>query len=288
MILTQMTPLKQRLIVSSIGTFIVLITIFLAPVPIFKPLFSLAVAFMIGTAMHELYNIAQAKGWQPAEKLGLVITFLYTSAVTIGTQYPAIKMLPESTLLFSLLICFSYYFIKGTNPLINLSLTFFSIAYLVVPLTCMISIVYFFSESGAQDGRLWLLYLIAVAKMTDTGGYFIGRQFGKQKLAPYISPKKTWEGALGGLCAAIVTSFIVTALAFIFDGAFIITFWQNLLLSICIGVVAQCGDLAESLLKRDGGIKDSSHLPGLGGMLDIVDSLVFTAPLVYIFLKIYV
>jgi len=285
MILTQLTPLQQRLIVSTVGTLIVWVSIYFALTPAFKPIFTLAIIAMIMTAMNELYRIAEVKGSQPARTLGFVITIVYTTAVAISTQFPIASTLPEITLLGSFLACFLYFFIRTTPPFINLSVTIFSIIYLIIPLSCMIRIVYFFSENGLQDGRWWLLYLISIAKMTDMGGFFIGKKFGKQKLAPYISPKKTWEGALGGFCFAIITSLLMTLLARVLDVSFLLTLWESIWLGACIGVVAQFGDLAESLLKRDGGIKDSSHLPGLGGMLDIVDSLIFAAPLVYVFLK---
>lgn len=287
MILKQLTPLQQRLTLSSVVTLFVLFIIFLSPVPAFKPIFVAVIAASIGMAMWELNNIARAKGLEPAEKLGITMGVLYAFSVALSTQYSWARLIPELVLLFSLLSIFLYYFAKGVSPFMNLSATVFSIAYLAVPLSCMILIAYFFEASDQQDGRWWLLYLVAVTKMTDTGGFFIGKQFGKQKLAPYISPKKTWEGALGGLCCAIATSLIIKIIAVIFDGAFSITLWQSLWLGAVMGIVAQCGDLAESLLKRDGGIKDSNQLPGLGGMLDIVDSLVFTAPLVYIFLRAY-
>jgi phosphatidate cytidylyltransferase len=152
----------------------------------------------------------------------------------------------------------------------------------------MIRIAYFFSENSVNDGRWWLLYLLVVTKMTDTGGFFVGKKFGKEKLAPYISPKKTIEGALGGFLAGILSSVAIMFLASIFDpGAFGLTFAQSIWLGAGISLCAQIGDLSESLLKRDGGIKDSNQMPGLGGMLDIMDSLVFSTPLVYIFLKVY-
>lgn len=287
MILNKMNPLQQRLTVSAIGIFLMLVIIYLSPVPAFKPLFTLLIAATIGVAMWEYYDIARAKGLTPIKRLGIALATLYAVAVALSTQYPAAKELPEIALLLCLLGCFLYFFASGTSPFINLSTTFFGIAYLAIPLSCMIRIVYFFSQTGAQDGRWWLFYLVTVTKMTDTGGFFIGKKFGHNKLAPYISPKKTWEGAIGGLCLATLTSIIITLLAFVFDkGAFHLNFWQSIWLGIWIGILAQCGDLAESLLKRDGGVKDSNQLPGLGGMLDITDSLVFTAPLVYIFLKI--
>ena len=286
--LNQMTPLQQRLTLSGIGTTIALLVIFLAPVPAFKPLFTLAIGATICVAMWELYQIFKAKGLQPATKAGISFGALYTIAVSLSTQYRFAEMLPEFILLIALLSCFLYYFTRGQSPLQNLSATVFSLAYLAVPLSCMIRIAYFFDPHSIDDGRWWLLYLLVVTKMTDTGGFFIGKNFGKEKLAPYISPKKTIEGALGGFFAAILSSMAIKFLASIFDpSAFNLTFWQSIWLGAGIGLCAQIGDLSESLLKRDGGIKDSNQMPGLGGMLDIVDSLVFSTPLVYIFLKVY-
>lgn len=285
--LSRMTPLQQRLLLSSVGSAVALLVIFLAPVPAFKPIFTAVIAAIIGVAMWELYRIFLAKGLEPAMKAGILFGVLYVLAVSIGTQYQAAQMVPEVVLLVCLLSCFLYYFSRGKSPLQNLSATVFNIAYLAVPLSCMIRIVYFFNDADPQDGRWWLFYLIVVTKMTDTGGFFIGKKFGREKLAPYISPKKTWEGALGGFFAAIAASVAITLIAFTLDnGAFSLTLWQSLWLGAGIGICAQFGDLSESLLKRDGGIKDSNQVPGLGGMLDIVDSLVFTAPLVYIFLKV--
>ncbi|MEI8365882.1 MAG: phosphatidate cytidylyltransferase [Parachlamydiaceae bacterium] len=287
--ITNLTPLQQRLTVGGIGTLISLVIIFLSPIPAFKPFFTTIIAATICVAMWELYQIYRAKGLEPAVKVGLTFGALYAFATAIATQYVSAVMLPELILLISLLSCFFYYFSRGSSPLFNLSATMFGIIYLAVPLGCIIRVAYFFSQNQLQDGRWWLFYLIAVTKMTDTGGFFIGKQFGKEKLAPHISPKKTWEGALGGLCAAIFASIAIKwiATAFFDANAFGMTWWQSIWLGIGIGIFAQCGDLSESLLKRDGGVKDSNQLPGLGGILDLVDSLVFSSPLVYIFLKVY-
>jgi len=286
--LEKLTPLQQRLAVSSVAIFISLLAIFMAPVPAFKPIFTLLIAGTIGMAMWELFQIFKAKGLEPASKAGIFFGVLYAVAVAVSTQYKAAEMLPKFILLISLLCCFLYYFSRGKSPLQNLSATVFSLAYLAVTLSCMIRIVYFFDDHAVQDGRWWLLYTLVVTKMTDTGGFFIGKRFGKEKLAPYISPKKTKEGALGGFLAAVVCSFVLMLLAKIIDyGAFQMTLWQSIWLGAGIGICALIGDLSESLLKRDGGIKDSNQVPGLGGMLDVVDSLVFSAPLVYIFLKVF-
>lgn len=284
----QLSQLQQRLVVSVLGTILTLICVYLSQEPAFKPVFTAAIATTICMAMWELYQIFKAKGLEPAVKAGITLGACYTIAVAIGTQYRGAKMLPEFILLLSLLCSFLYYFSRGSSPLQNLSSTIFGIAYLAVPLSCLLRVAYFFSYSGAQDGRWWLFYLLFVTKMTDTGAFFVGKRFGKEKLAPYISPKKTWEGALGGLAAAIVSSVAIKLISSLFaSGTFDLTLWQSVWLGAGIGVFAQFGDLSESLLKRDGGIKDSNILPGLGGILDIVDSLVFSAPLVYIFLKVY-
>jgi phosphatidate cytidylyltransferase len=285
----KLTPFQQRLTVSLIGTILTFIVIYLSPVPAFKPIFTAVIAATICVSMWELYQIFRAKGLEPATKVGITSGAVYTCAIAVATQYPAATMLPSFILLLTLLGCFAYYFSRGSSPLQNLSATIFGIAYLAVPLCCLIRVAYYFAQSGTQDGRWWLFYLLAVTKMTDTGGFFVGKKFGKEKLAPYISPKKTWEGALGGFFTAIVSSVAIKLLSSIVDnGAFGLTLWQSVWLGAGIGFFAQFGDLSESLLKRDGGIKDSNILPGLGGILDIVDSLVFSAPLVYIFLKVYV
>ena len=106
-------------------------------------------------------------------------------------------------------------------------------------------------------------------------------------MAPYISPKKTWEGAIGGFFASLITSlFIYFLVNYLYEVPPInLSLFHSIWLAGVLSVIAQFGDLSESLLKRDVGVKDSNSIPGLGGMLDVVDSLVFTAPLMYIYLK---
>jgi phosphatidate cytidylyltransferase len=293
-----LSAFQQRLIVGGIATLLAILAICLSPIPLFKPLFTAIIAGSISIAMWELFKIAEAKGFTPAKKLSIALGCIYAASIAICTQYgnaqvPLAKFLPQVTLFCSLLFCFLYYFIKGDSPFTNLSITIFSLAYLAVPLSCMISIAYFFQGSQMPEGRMWLLYLLLVTKMTDTGGYFIGKKFGHRLfghrlLAPFISPKKTWEGAIGGLGLSMVTSclFAITLQA-VKPSAFQLALAHSIWLGAMLGIIAQFGDLAESLLKRDAGIKDSNRLPGLGGILDTVDSLVFTAPLMYIFLEIY-
>lgn len=129
-------------------------------------------------------------------------------------------------------------------------------------------------------GWQWLLTVLAATFAADTGAYFGGRIFGRVKLAPRVSPGKTVEGVLGGLLLALAAVFFLRA--FIFRE---MTVGDGLWVAGIAGVLGPVGDLAESLLKRSVGVKDSSHLlPGHGGILDRVDALLFTAPAVYWYL----
>jgi phosphatidate cytidylyltransferase len=137
--------------------------------------------------------------------------------------------------------------------------------------------------SDGRWGMLAIASLIATVKMSDTGQYWMGRMFGRHKLAPAVSPGKTWEGALGGVVFAVGTAWLVFALSgrsgiAVGDIVLITSF------AIAVAIAGIVGDLAESMLKRDAGVKDSSAwMPGFGGVLDLLDSLLGAAPVAYIF-----
>lgn len=283
----RMNNLQQRLVVGSVSTACMLFAIYLSHTPAFSSIFVLLIAAIISLALWEYYHIAQLKQLQPLSKIGLIGTVAFTCSTFLSTQFEQAQLLPHIVFGLTLASGYLYYFIKGTDPLVNLAVTLFGFVYLTIPLSFLILINYFSANPTVVDGRWCLFYLLTVTKMTDTGGYFIGKRFGRTKLSPGISPKKTWEGAIGGLCTSILASVILYAIFnhFFQHSPFDITLWQSIWLGALISVTAQFGDLAESLLKRDTGVKDSSHLPGLGGVLDIVDSVIFTAPLMYLFLK---
>jgi phosphatidate cytidylyltransferase len=288
MIFNKMSHLNQRIIVSGLAICIVLLSVYLSSFAYFRPLFLLTVSAIIGGAVWEYYQMSKSKGCRPLDIFGIVSTVAYVVAVFLSTQNSEVRMLPEATLAIVFALSFAYYFAKGSSPILNLAVTFFGILYLAVPLACFVNINYFFLPDATQDGRWWLVFLLLVVKMTDIGAFFVGKTFGRTLLAPSISPKKTWEGAVGGLITGLFSGlifYLVTSYAFA-SSPLDITFRSAFWLSLCMSLIAQFGDLAESVLKRDAAIKDSNQLPGLGGILDIVDSLVFTTPFVYIFLKI--
>jgi len=135
-------------------------------------------------------------------------------------------------------------------------------------------------------GVPWLVMFIGTAKLTDVGAYLIGRQFGRHKLAPNVSPLKTIEGSLGGLVFGVAAAFVC---AWIVKHRYPLqsvgAFWNVFLFGLVVSSAAQLGDLAESVLKRSAGLKHSaSSIPGFGGVLDLVDSLLFSAPVALLYL----
>jgi phosphatidate cytidylyltransferase len=130
-----------------------------------------------------------------------------------------------------------------------------------------------------EAGRDWVFLALFATFGSDTLAYFIGKAFGRHKLAPGISPGKTWEGAIAGLIGGVVISVLFTLDTPL---QLPLSYWQAVLLGVLISVFGQLGDLAESLLKRNTGVKDSGSLmPGHGGLLDRMDSVVFAGAVVY-------
>ena len=123
----------------------------------------------------------------------------------------------------------------------------------------------------SQDDALALLAVMGLVWVADIFAYFCGKAFGRNKIAPAISPGKTWEGAAGGMVCVLVYMTVVQAMGWLPDGSW----WKLMLLSVVLTVISICGDLLESWLKRVAGVKDSSQLlPGHGGVFDRVDSLI--------------
>jgi phosphatidate cytidylyltransferase len=149
--------------------------------------------------------------------------------------------------------------------------------YICIPLTLLVLIDF------RPLGHMWIFYLLVVIIATDTGAFYAGRTWGKHKLHEQVSPKKTWEGTVGGFftgTAAGVLFFAYTGIHPVNATAFIVT--------AIMGTAGQLGDLIESMLKRNHGVKDSGKLlPGHGGILDRIDSLLGAAPVLYLYLALF-
>ncbi len=189
----------------------------------------------------------------------------------------AIQILQVITIFVHLLLIKDL-FSEKTIPLFNTKrfiLTTFYISSSFVFLICI-------ANNGYQFTPLLLLGAFILVWVNDTGAYFIGKNFGKQKLFSSISPKKTVEGFLGGLFFACITSYFI----FQFTGTLNFTYW--LILSIIVSVFGTIGDLIESKFKRQAKVKDSGVImPGHGGLLDRLDSIIFVAPFFYLFLRMF-
>jgi len=137
-------------------------------------------------------------------------------------------------------------------------------------------------RDGSELGRDALFLLLAILWATDATAYFVGTKLGRHPIVPQISPGKTWEGSLAGIVGGVLAGAFITALLPFLPNGTVLTFRQVVPMAVVVSVVGQIGDLCESVLKRDLGIKDFSGLiPGHGGVLDRFDSLLITAPLVY-------
>jgi phosphatidate cytidylyltransferase len=133
--------------------------------------------------------------------------------------------------------------------------------------------------AGPADGDLRVLVTLAGVVLSDTGGYIAGSIMGRHPMAPTVSPKKSWEGLLGSLAAAAIGGAVL--LQVLFD----VSLWKGAVFGVAIAIAAVLGDLGESMIKRDLGVKDMSRLlPGHGGIMDRLDSIVLAAPTAYVLL----
>jgi phosphatidate cytidylyltransferase len=160
--------------------------------------------------------------------------------------------------------------------------SFAGILYGSVVLTTLALLV----RDAGISGKYWIVLTMLLVWLSDTGAYFAGKAFGKHKLYEAVSPNKTIEGSLGGMAASIAAAFLFNYL-FAFDDVWtLLQPWQVLVLAIPANVLAQLGDLSESLIKRAHDIKDSGTIiPGHGGILDRIDGLIFASPWFYVFFK---
>ncbi len=141
---------------------------------------------------------------------------------------------------------------------------------------------YMVAIRSSPGGRNWVFLALFATFASDTAAFFVGRTWGRVKLEPSISPAKTWEGSIGGICGAIVMTLLFTLPTPLQVN---IPWWEAAILGLLISIFGQLGDLVESLFKRNMGVKDSSRLlPGHGGLLDRMDSVVFAGVLVYYYM----
>jgi phosphatidate cytidylyltransferase len=173
-----------------------------------------------------------------------------------------------------------------TAPLETMAYTLFGLLYVAWLFNFMTKIVYVIPRTaqGNTLGQFYVLYLVVVTKFADMGAYLVGSRIGRHQMMQHISPSKTWEGFAASLVFAVTASCLMIFL--MPHHLAWLNFFHGAILGFLIGFTGVVGDLGESIIKRSTGVKDSGALlPGIGGMLDLIDSLLFTAPLLFFYLR---
>lgn len=244
------------------------------------------------TGLIEFYNMVQKKGFICFKEWGvfgglllMVSTFFYLSGLLGVKEAPAKAGDFETSILviFVLGLCIKQFVSKtNTEGLLAISTTLFGLMYVPWLLNFVQKINYF--PRIEDNGRWYVLYFILVTKFSDLGAYVTGSLIGKHKMIPRISPGKTWEGFGGAVVISTGVSLVFAHFAG--DKLHGMNMVHAIILGIVLSISAVIGDLIESLFKRESGVKDSgAFFPGIGGILDLLDSILFNAPLMYLYLR---
>ena len=309
-----MSNLGTRVAVAVIGIPLILWLTMTGGFPFF-----LFVAAISTIGLYEFFRMAGERGASPQTGIGITFglavnaTFFHNrleylllesvKGIGIGLPLPTMpQLLMILFLLFVPLMLLVELFRNRPTPVRNIATTLFGVCYLSIFLGSLIGLRELFIpadfpvyrhfevhglalppdviETVYQWGGYTILSLFAALWSCDSAAYFVGTRFGRHKLLERVSPNKTWEGAVAGFAAAVIAFVVARALVLPY-----MSFPTAVVCGILVGVFGQLGDMVESLIKRDSGVKDSSHLiPGHGGILDRFDSLIFVSPLIYFYL----
>ncbi|MBI5476517.1 MAG: phosphatidate cytidylyltransferase [Ignavibacteriales bacterium] len=281
--------------------------------------FFIFISILSGLTLHEFYGLTKKKGANPLIIIGIATGFLInlsfyyvpvrnlvvSAAHSAGLQIPyptQTQLLFMIILIFVVVVLLTELFRNRGSVIQNSSASIFGLFYISLFLGTLIGLRelfvpfdfpmsrYFPTEIAYTDptiaatvykwGGYTIITILSSIWICDSSAYYFGRAFGKHKLFPRISPNKSWEGAIAGFIFALLPP--IAAKYFVLD---FLSLNDAIIIGLIVGVFGQFGDLVESAIKRDAGVKDSSSLlPGHGGVLDRFDSLLFVSPLVYFYL----
>jgi phosphatidate cytidylyltransferase len=288
-------PSKGRIFARRLLSFVILWSIILGAMfsgheDLSNYVFLAIIILLAATGIMEFYGMAEKRGIQCFKYCGLIGGVL----LIIGTYLKMKGQLglydsparvndfeTSFLILFVLGLCVRQFVARNnTTGIVSIATTLFGLMY--VPwLLNFIQKIYFFPD---VEGRFYLLYFILITKFSDSGAYAVGSLIGRHKMIPRISPGKTWEGFAGAIVVSTGASLIFAHIAHNHVPA--LTPMHAAILGVVLSCAAVIGDLIESLFKREAGVKDSGKFfPGIGGMLDLLDSILFNAPLMYIYLR---
>ncbi len=234
----------------------------------------LVITVFIVMGLYEFFSMLENKGINSYKYVGIGIGTIIPLSIIFRFELTKKWELLFIVLMLLFLILMQFRRRKNSGVTIDISTTLFGILYVSWFFSFLIKIIYL------PNGMGFLVAVLLMTKLGDVGAFIVGTKIGKVPLMPHISPKKTVEGSVGGLVFSVLGAllskpFVSFSLAHL------------VLLGIALNIIGQLGDLSESLIKRDCQVKDSGKvLPGMGGMLDEIDSLLFTAPVFYFYLSI--
>jgi len=258
--------LKQRVITAAVGVPLIILVVWFG-----DPWFSLLIAAAALAGTFEFYHMANLGKKEPLAYFGL----LWALALVLSPHYKSTNILPIA---MTAAVVISLVWLLCRSPRERAFHNWAWIVAGVLYVGWMLS--YWLNLRIIPCGKGLVYLAIFTTFANDTGAFFIGRKWGKHPLAPAISPGKTWEGAIGGVVCAIVAATAIFRIPILFSPSPFT--WRIILLAFLISLFAQLGDLVESLLKRNMGVKESGKLlPGHGGVLDRFDSLIFVGAMVY-------
>ena len=276
--------LKKRLITALWGIPLLVAAIwFDTPLP----WFTILVAICGVLAVFEFYRLVEASAVPPLTYFGLIWTLLFivgrdSDLLSILEPHFDLNLITPLLLTSAVMLPLIWLLRRGPQEkaFTSWAWTIAGILYVGWLLSHLVAI------RGLDDGRNWVFLALFTTFAADTAAFFAGRAFGRHLLAPRISPGKTWEGAIAGVFGAILVSlfFTLPELFAVSNPLHLqeLACWQAILLGLLVSIFGHLGDLVESLFKRNMGVKDSSQLiPGHGGVLDRMDSVVFTCIVVY-------
>ncbi|WP_412168704.1 phosphatidate cytidylyltransferase [Curtobacterium flaccumfaciens pv. flaccumfaciens] len=270
-----LTARTGRNLPAAIGIALAFAVVMLGTLLLWPPSFMVVAAFLLGVGVYELTSAMRFAGRDVPRIPSVAVAIAIVPAAFLLGQVAALFTLLGGIVLISVWRLLEVAVARQKPPAGNVArdLTngLFVQAYISLLGACVVLL------SAQPDGNLWVIGFILVVVAVDTGAYATGLNLGKHPMAPRISPKKTWEGFAGSVAASIVVGILVAVLML---G---LPWWTGVLLGVLISGSATLGDLTESMIKRDLGIKDiSSFLPGHGGLLDRIDSILPSAAVAYV------
>jgi phosphatidate cytidylyltransferase len=273
-----MSELAKRVVVAVVAAPLAIAIVYVGGLA-----FATLLAVLAAGSAWELFRMARAGGNDPLDPLGIPIAALIPLAV--HAHLNNILRVPVAfAVVVVVIVLGAAIWTRGVNgkPLGAVAITVFGALYTGATLSFGYALRYHPYAVGDAAGTAVVAFPMVLTWATDIGAFFVGRAVGGPKLSPSVSPGKTISGAVGGLVAAVVVAWFYARGVLRPQAQLGLTPVGIVLFAVVVSVAGQIGDLAESLLKREAGVKDSSHLiPGHGGLLDRFDSLLFVLPVAY-------